>query len=627
MTVSLETILDPSVLRRVWKGVRKQEREAHLSRIPLLRDSTGGIAFELSLDDVLTNLQLRLLESSYRPHRPIIVEAVKSKLLHRRLSFLAFEDALVLGALVQAARASLMKNMPEWVSFGQQDHQEKNSSKSKKTDAITFDYEDWWTKWLRYRGLLKVIEEDPNPLLVVSDITNFFSSIDLSQLRSKVGGETQLDTPASDLLFYMLDNLRPAEGYSPTGSLGLPAVPDDTSRVLAHFYLAELDKELIPEGQHGRYTRWVDDMVISVPDEIEGGKVVARIERALSKLGLVANSSKTDLVLKDDFRQSHHEEQNDYLDTVHQNVDNGLFTPEDRPFFDDSLTSFLSSPREGQWSRILRRYYTESRRVRCTTLLTLWKDHLVQYPTNSQNILDYVSFFPGNLEFCEELFRYLEKHGPLHEDIQILLYETLLLKPFPNDTNLRKLVLNQIGSQFFDKNEFQSSVGYVKGLQALTMYKFGGLNAFEFIAPTFPKDALKSPTFATYGLPVLAASEDHRQIAFDGTEQMEDSRILRIRTLIERLEKGEDKAIGVLLGLLQPKETRHPTRWIINSRALPLAKIALRSSNTKSHKRLSSAIEGFIAKVKRTKDLNLIDWVTLDHLGGGPFSPPTCSTS
>ena len=119
VTIALETILEPAVLRRVWKDVRKRERGIHLTQIPLVRDSTGGIAFELSLREVLDNLRLRLLEGTYRPHAPIVIEAAKSKLLHRRLSFLAFEDGLILGSLVQAARAALMKRMPAWVSFGQ----------------------------------------------------------------------------------------------------------------------------------------------------------------------------------------------------------------------------------------------------------------------------------------------------------------------------------------------------------------------------------------------------------------------------------------------------------------------------------------------------------------------------
>ena len=342
MTIGIETILEPAVLRKVWRDVRRQERQVHLTQIPLVRDSTGGIAFELSLSDVLQNLRLRVLDGTYRPHAPILVEVAKSNLLHRRLSFLAFEDRLILGGLVQAATASLMKNKPAWVSFGRLDHG-KHKSKEQKNDS--FDYESWWTKWLQYRKLVSVIEGDTNPLLVVSDITNFFGSIDLSLLRSKVSGETTLDAMSNNLLFYLLENLRPTEGYRPSGSFGLPTVVDDTSRTLAHFYLAELDEELIDEGQQGRYTRWVDDMVISVSDAVEGVKVVNRIEQALSRLGLVANSSKTELVSKDTFRESHLEEENEYLDGVHDATEEeGGFTSEDRDIFDrkaDSLPVLL----------------------------------------------------------------------------------------------------------------------------------------------------------------------------------------------------------------------------------------------------------------------------------------------
>ena len=226
MTVALETIVSPPVLRRVWKEVRKRDRELHLTRIQLVRDSTGGVAFELSLNDVLENVNRRVLETTYRPHAAIIVEAAKSKLLHRRLSFLMFEDALILGALVQAARPSLMKQTPEWVSFGQKDKPSK-----KQDEDIDFDYEDWWTKWLRYRRLRKVIEEDDHPLLVVSDITNFFSSIDLTLLRSQVSGETSLERKAIDLMFYLLERPAPYRGLQSHRS---PRTSDCRRRYIAY---------------------------------------------------------------------------------------------------------------------------------------------------------------------------------------------------------------------------------------------------------------------------------------------------------------------------------------------------------------------------------------------------------
>ena len=612
MAIALETILEPAVLRKAWRDARKRERGIHLTQIPLVRDSTGGLAFELSLNDVLESVRRRLLDGTYRPHSPIITEAAKSKLLHRRLSSLAFEDALILGSLVQAARPSLIKKMPAWVSFGRIDQPKKNS---KAPTEIIFDYESWWTKWLEFRNLLKVIEGDQNPLLVISDITNFFTSVDLSLLRSKFSSEAILDEPATNLLFFLLENLRPSEGYSPSGSLGLPTVADDTSRILAHFYLWDLDSELTEEGEQGRYTRWVDDMTISVPNEIEGGKVVARIERALSRLRLVANSSKTQLVSKAEFRQNHHEDENEYLDGVHEATEkHGKFTSELLTDFEDRLSNFLSCPNMGQWSRVLSRYYTESRRVRSKTLLAKWHHHLVEFPTIGRHILDYVAFHKGDIEFCDQLFKYLREHGLLHEDVQILLYETLLLKPFPNDSSLRDHLVNLVQSHMLSKDGFEPPTGYVKGLQALTMYKFNSSKAFEFLSSSFIKDVLESPTFATYGLPILAASGDFRELALEGTEQMEDSRILRIRALVERLETGNNRATGVLLNLLQPRGTKHPTRQIINPRALPLLKIALRTQNTKSRNRILEASKGHLSKLTNIEDPLLIDWLTLDHI-------------
>ena len=162
MAIDLATILEPGLLKKIWRDMRRKETQVHLTQIPLLRDATGGSAFELNLDELLSNLKHRILDGTYRPHSPIIIEIAKSKLLHRRLSFLTFEDGLILGTLVQATRASLTNKMAAWVNFGRLEQNDKNVDKHKK---VTVDYEGWWTKWLRYRGLLKVIEDDPNPLL------------------------------------------------------------------------------------------------------------------------------------------------------------------------------------------------------------------------------------------------------------------------------------------------------------------------------------------------------------------------------------------------------------------------------------------------------------------------------
>ena len=609
MAIDLKTILDPAVLRKIWKDIRERERKVHLKDIPLVRDATSGIAFEVSLFEAFTNLRGRISDGTYRPHSPILIEAAKSTLLRRRLSFFAFEDALILGALVQAARPSLLKNIPEWVSFGR-------AQASREGMSISIDYEGWWTIWLRYMKLLKVIEGNLSPLLIVSDITNFFGSIDLSLMRSKISGATSLDKQANDLLFYMLENLRPtSEKYSFSGSFGLPATADDTARILANFYLADLDSELRTEGEQGRYTRWVDDIVVSVADPIEGGQVMARIEGVLANLGLVANARKTVLVSKEKFREDHFVRENEYLEDVHNAIESGAqLTSEYLRQFEDRLQQFLASPHAGQWNRILRRYYTEARRLRSKILLEEWEAHLADYPSDGRYILDYVSFFQGDLKFCERLFAYLREKRPQFDDIHILLYETLLLKPFPGDSKLKDYVVNQVECHFLGKDGFEPSIGYVKGLQALAMYKFGGPSASDRLAPLFSSAAAESPLFATYGLPIVSAVPCQLQLALEATELIDDSRVQRIRVLISRLARGDERATRVLLNLLQPKNTNYPVRRVIDPRALPLLRIALSSKNQQSLRRIHDARKKCAAKLTAMDDIALIDWVALDHL-------------
>ena len=608
MTIKLETILELAVLRRIWKDSRTRERKVHLYQAPLVRDSTVGIALDLSLTKTLEYLRTRVLEGSYHPHLPLVIESAKSKLLRRRLSFLSIEDSLILGALVQSMRPSLVAKMPRWVSFGQDDTKKEEG----KRNEIGFDYEDWWTKWLRYRNLLKVIEDDPNPLLVTSDIVNFYGSVDLSLLRSKVTAVTSLEGQANDLLFYLLDRLLPYHNYGPKRLFGLPVVGDDTSRLLAHYFLLDLDSAMSQEGGEDRYTRWVDDMVVSVPNHLEGVKVVSRIENALAGIGLVANSSKTEIVSKEEFRERHYVNENEFLEETHQKSD--ARQPVDRRLFHEHLQTFLTSKRGGYELRILRRYYMQARRIRSKMLLYFWQEHLREFPSSAQSILDYVSFFGGTFSFCTELFDFLEAHGALFEDLQILLYETLLLRPFPNDGILRNYVVRQTYLRYAGLGNFTRPSGYVRALQALVMFKFGGVRAAKLVARRFTCEAVESPTFATYAFPVVATDLSLRRVAYEAIEHIEDPRILRLKALVEQLERGEQRATGLLIGLLDPKKTDLPARYVVNARALPLLEIARRAPASPKLSRLSAAMTNTAKKLKSADSSDLIDWIALSHL-------------
>lgn len=504
--VTLEAILAPGFLNVVWKQLRRADRTTHLTSAPLVRDATGWLSLDLIRKEIFDYLRARVLDGSYRPHPPFIVEAAKSKLLRRRLFFLVPEDALLLEALVQALSGTLFANMVRWTSWGRpaEDNAQHTGKKRKQPEV---DYEGWWSKWTRHRKLVSLIESDPSDMLVLSDITNFFGSIDLQLLRSRLENLSNLDRRATDLLFFILSGVQSVQEYAPRGSIGLPAITGDASRLLASFYLKELDDELHPEGVNGKYTRWVDDIVVSVNNETEGGILVARIERALAKLGLVPNSSKTAIVTKRRFREDHYEEENEFLEEIHLLTEKSAeLGKEDRRRFDRALVAFLKGRPRGEWFQVLKRYYTQSRRARSRRLFAHWETHVSDAPSHARHILDYISHFPGSFGLCEKIFALLKNTATMYQDLQILLYEALLSTPFPNDPILRAYVTSMCYRHYFGMCGFSETNPYTKGLQALAIFKFGGSRAVKPLLRSFADFAFRNPMFATYAYPILAAN-------------------------------------------------------------------------------------------------------------------------
>jgi hypothetical protein len=68
-----------------------------------------------------------------------------------------------------------------------------------------------------------------------------------------------------------------------------------------HTYLYEVDQAFEPEGVAGRYSRWVDDIVIGAPSREEGLQYVKRAQLALEKMGLSPNPTKTRVVSRAEF--------------------------------------------------------------------------------------------------------------------------------------------------------------------------------------------------------------------------------------------------------------------------------------------------------------------------------------
>ena len=89
---------------------------------------------------------------------------------------------------------------------------------------------------------------------------------------------------------------------------------------------------------------------------------------------------------------------------------------------------------------------------------------------------------------------------------------------------------------------------------------------------------------------------------------------MRVRSLFERLEDGETKVVHMLLGLLEPKKTDLPKRYVVNPRALPLLANALRTGDPAVIARIKRAMNSNVRKIQNYGDLRHTDEITLSHL-------------
>ena len=613
--ITLKSVLDRAFLKRMHREIRDKMKANHLPEALLVRDATLLSAFQFEIDDSLRVLTDEVLGGRYRPRSPIVIRAAKGKGLRRPLSFLRHDDAVLISALAKAAQNGIQRVMDPWVTFGRGEEVEGRTGRaSKGLGALDPESSNWFEEWMRYRGLLKVIQEDPRPCLAVTDVSNFFPSLDLEILRQNFASHTLLESVAANLLFFLLEQLQTAEDYMPRSKLGLPQDPYGASRVLAHLFLRPLDQELQEEGQAGRYTRWVDDVAVSVEDEFEGAKVIARIQDALGRIQLGPNAAKTRVMTKTEFREEHLERYNAFLDFAHQRAEMGKVSPRLRSLFDQRLTKFLKGSRAGQWERVLRRFYTESRRIGSNKLVGHALSHLKEMPGQSGYVLDYLCFRPAqeNARLVDSVFEVLTDWGQLYEDVQILCYEWFLQAPFPNDVILRHRVVIRALLHLKGHGLTKRPSAYVSGLIFLVVLKFGGLSAMRVLLAKFKENVDFGSPFIVNALYVLSAESQAYVSAISVAEHLRDPEVARLRRFLRAVRTGNPRAIEIALGLVSTSATKWPRRILFRSRGLPM--LYLLRTQPAASPRLKAIEQRNKQKLASQPDDRLHDGVMESHL-------------
>ncbi|GEM_PF-2041057 len=606
--ITLEQIFNPVSLKKVWKRIKSQLSQE------LLRDPIDNIAYEAHLDHNLGYLSYRVKNERYAPSSQTIVRSAKNNGLTRPLAFLDIEDQLILKAICDNIERQLLYDFPLYVNYGGRS-QTLTAHTEEQSEGVMYDYESWFDRWMRHQTIINkfIAIESRYNFLVKTDITNFFPTINLDILRKVILTRVKVDETIVNLLFYLLYDMVPRPHYALEHKMGLPQENYDASRLLAHSFLKPVDDFFSLLGNEGRYVRWVDDILFAVIDENEGKKYLSGLQITLEQLGLNINSAKTKIVSKENAQNDLFLELNSFLEKVHEQT---VWGEADLVEFDEKLRVFLEFEPTGGWERILRRFYTQSRRIGSSLLEDLAWNHLVQFPGSVPKILDYLESRPYSQEIEDGLWGYLSSDANLYEDNEIQIFEYLLASRIP--VQRAGFFTGKILDYFFSRNEFSQlplCKDYTRALISMLLYKIGGYDELKQIRDFFINGSERH--FVRYAYVVLMATDQFRENARNKAMVHEDLVLRRLASFIEEIIKSPAEHLKLLKNYLKPSYNKMPDRYFLDSRALPIIKISGSNAQFRATEWIR-IVDNIIERLKNKtnqelRDELLIRWLEIER--------------
>ena len=564
--LTVDSILVAENFQKTWRAVKKNYQEQ------LVREPFDLLAYEVQLESNLKKLEYLVQTDKYRPKLPLIIRAAKRDGMTRALSFLDITDTIIIKTITDKLQSSLHKDFPSCVGFS------RSQQKAFRSDEE--DYDTWIQAWLRHQGFVNdLLQYKGCDYVVKSDVSNFFPSLSHHSLRHLVLQRTSAEEKLVNLLFFIIEYMSWRPGYCINREVGIPQEDHDSSRILAHTYMVHTDNYFAEEIEEGRYVRWVDDFIIAVRTQQEGKTILKKIEQALENSGLFINSAKSKIITKEHFAQSMFDNENNYLDEIHKIT---MKAHEDELYghkehFDEKLMMFLSIPEEKRidnWDRVLRRFYTESRRIGSVVLENHALDHLGQYPSCARNIFKYLSTASYSINLQNSIYDYLKSGENIYEDIEIYCYEFLLKWAVSDERSIHGGIANIALDHFFARNGFSKPLTeYARGLISLLIYKYGLPADIAKLANYFLTDTIYDSAFSSYIIYILISTESYKDKALEAAVKYEDVSVRRVLNFLQLVSSNPSKVEKLLKQYTSVRDISPPGYKFFPARMLPLARI------------------------------------------------------
>lgn len=413
-------------LWNAWKQIRQEMRHSRI------RDVVDHFDYDLDPEVWIRRLIRDLASGAYEPRAPRRFTLAKGKGFSRRMTLPSVPDLVLYRAIASDCYRRAKRREHEHVYF-----ERSGLSKAQQEahlagrDVTLSPYTGFrrrrFLTWLRYDQYRKyLIFEKVYPFIVVSDVTNFFDSIQYQRIGDALAGIAS--AKMLGLLFFLLERLSIREAYTGSPLVGLPVDEFECSRALAHLVLFPHDTRIVERVGERAYVRWMDDQNVGAHSRAEAWQVLALVGESVSRLHLTANTAKSRILSLAEARRHYHLDLNRKLDRLEAAP---TATQADRRRLGKDLRLFWKSASQhegtGEWDKILKRTYRLAALSGGRWLRARARRDVGQYPGMIDRIADYVRV-TGTAEeyltFAETVWNDPEQ---IYPDVNLALFERLLL--------------------------------------------------------------------------------------------------------------------------------------------------------------------------------------------------------
>lgn len=472
-TLTITQLFTLTHLRGSWQQVQEKFRYAPFRDVIDYRD------YHYFIDQKAKQLRHEVLAIRYRSTYSVRARSQRSKGMNRVLTYFNPADLIVYNLLCQHVHRCSQRHYFRNTYFSR-------AISSKTDDIVTpegeFFFEPYggtfreWRRFSNHRA--KVGRKRALPMVLVTDITNFFETIHHEIIRDTVAPNVKNAEITNLLLLFLGDQiLRPR--YSAHLRLGIPQDSFDCSRVLANLVLLKLDK-LVDTATKGEWVRWMDDFSIAVRSEAEAHKLNRDITEKLREDGLSLNTGKTRAFDRTALKTELLIVENALLDKLRANVRAGMLR---------SSVKSLKSLWRKLWKddsalyheKVLARILGLAGELNDPFLLPYCYESLKKYPKLHKAIFSYIESIPHTPRILDFIIKYLESGFDLYEEVRVQLLEALTCLDLT--TKERTKVLGLAWKCFLNKKHLDQD--YSRAAALLVIAAYGSRPAYKKLLKFF----------------------------------------------------------------------------------------------------------------------------------------------